>query len=344
MGPVPHPKGRDRLTDPTPTPPLKRRGYSVASNPTSLAPNPHPQPVSGRPVPRTGLGLPGAVQPETPAGEGGNTNETSPLFAAFTAYARKLEARSQAIPRVLGRNIETIAVVWACLLLFVSLPVVMSSPAPANGPLEALALALPYVLAAIAPLAGLRLAMRSFPHGMLTAAPAFHLFSYGRWKKLSVVEAQAHPLFGPAGFMASLLIGLLLNIVVRSFEFLAAVPALGQSAPLWGRTLFGLMAADLVLMNFFYMVCFALALRSVPWFPKVMLFAWGLDLFIQLLIAARVGATEGLPPMVAQPLQGLLFGNIQKVLISAVVWLPYLILSDRVNITYRQRMRSVQQA
>jgi hypothetical protein len=266
--------------------------------------------------------------------------KTSTRFPAFAAYTRKLAVRSEAVPRILSRNIEAIAVVWACLLLFASLPVVTASPAPANGPLESLALALPYVLAAIAPLAGLRLAMRSFPHGMLTAAPQYRWFSYGRWRRLSVVEAQANPLFGPAGFMASLLIGLLLNIVVRSFEFLAAVPALGQSAPLWGRTLFGLMAADLIVMNFFYMVCFVLALRSVPYFPKVMLFAWGLDLFIQLLIAARIEAAGGLPPMVAQPLQTLLFGNIQKVLISAAVWLPYLILSDRVNITYRQRVRA----
>jgi Protein of unknown function (DUF2569) len=100
------------------------------------------------------------------------------------------------------------------------------------------------------------------------------------------------------------------------------------------------MAADLILMNFFYMVCFVLALRSVPYFPKVMLFAWGLDLFIQLLIAWRLGLLDGLPPSVAQPLQDLLFGNIQKVLISAAVWLPYLILSDRVNVTYRQRVRA----
>jgi hypothetical protein len=268
-----------------------------------------------------------------------STATPSPWADALRAYSRKIEARSHAIPRVLGRNIETIAVVWACVLLFASLPVVTSSPAPANGPLESLALALPYVLAAIAPLAALRLTMRSFPQGMLTAAPEHRFFSYGRWQRLSVVEARANPLFGPAGFMASLLIGLLLNIVVRSFEFLAAVPALGAGAPLWGRTLFGLMAADLILMNFFYMVCFVLALRAVPYFPKLMLFAWGLDLFIQLLIAARLGAIEALPPTVAPPLQDLLFGNIQKILISAAVWLPYLIVSDRVNITYRQRVR-----
>jgi hypothetical protein len=85
--------------------------------------------------------------------------------------------------------------------------------------------------------------------------------------------------------------------------------------------------------------CFVLALCSVPWFPKVMVFVWGLDLFIQPLIAARRQRAGGLPPMVAMPLQTQLFGNIQKVLISVAVWLPYLILSDRVNITYRQRVR-----
>jgi len=35
-----------------------------------LALRPHPNPASGRPVPRTGLGLPGAAQPDAPEGEG----------------------------------------------------------------------------------------------------------------------------------------------------------------------------------------------------------------------------------------------------------------------------------
>ena len=33
----------------------------------------------------------------------------------------------------------------------------------------------------------------------------------------------------------------------------------------------------------------------------------------------------------------LLNGNVHKVLISMLVWLPYLLLSERINITYRQR-------
>jgi hypothetical protein len=262
-------------------------------------------------------------------------------LSALGAWVRGIERGSQAVPRLLGRNIETIAVVWACLFLFASLPVVKASPTPAHGVVQALLLACPYVLAAMAPLAGLRLAIRAFPQGLLIAAPKLRLSAWGRWRKLSVVEAHAHPRFGPAGFMASLLIGLLLNIAVRSFEFLAAVPALGQPAPQWGQALFLLMAADLIVMTFFYMICFVLALRSVPHFLKVMLFTWALDLFIQLLIAWQLGAITGLPGAVADPLSALLYGNIQKVLIGMFVWLPYLILSQRVNVTYRQRVRAV---
>ena len=33
-------------------------------------------------------------------------------------------------------------------------------------------------------------------------------------------------------------------------------------------------------------------------------------------------------------------GNIRKVLISAAIWLPYLILSERVNVTFRHRSRA----
>jgi hypothetical protein len=93
-----------------------------------------------------------------------------------------------------------------------------------------------------------------------------------------------------------------------------------------------------IVMSFFYMVCFVMALRSVPLFPRMLLFAWGLDILAQLFIAKTIAATPGVPAMVAQPLHGLLEGNITKVLISAFVWLPYLILSERVNVTYRGRV------
>lgn len=58
---------------------------------------------------------------------------------------------------------------------------------------------------------------------------------------------------------------------------------------------------------------------------------------MQMIIAREIGTMADLPLAVAQPLQDLLHGNLTKVLISIAVWAPYLILSERVNVTYRQR-------
>jgi hypothetical protein len=263
------------------------------------------------------------------------------LIEALLGYARRIEARSAAIPRLLTRNMDRIALGWMVVFLLAAVPAVVFSVTPARNLSELASLLLPYVIIAAAPVAGLQLALRAFPNGLMTARPRLNLSLYGRWRRVSVVEARDNPDFGPSGFMASLLIGLLLNVVIRSGEFLLAVPALSNAAPDWGQTLFHVMAADVAVMGFFYMVCFVMALRSVPYFPKMLLFVWGLDIVVQLLIAQTISPLAGLPVSVALSLQGLLTGNITKVLISGFVWLPYLMLSDRVNITYRQRVRSM---
>jgi hypothetical protein len=67
---------------------------------------------------------------------------------------------------------------------------------------------------------------------------------------------------------------------------------------------------------------------------------WTLDLAMQLLVAQIVGNADGLPEPVAAALNDLLQGNLKKVLISVALWGPYLLLSQRVNITYRHRIRS----
>lgn len=262
------------------------------------------------------------------------------IRSAVSGYARGLERRSVAIPRTLGRWITVLTAGWAVLFLLASLPRILFPASPVHGPRDLAAIALPYLLAAIAPLAGYHLAAASFPNGALTAQPDIRLSVYGRWRRLSLLDARANPAFGPAGFMASLLIGLLLNIVVRSLEFLVAVPAFNSHAPDWGQALFHLMAADLVVTGFFYMVCFVMALRAVPLFPRMLLFAWAVDMAAQFIIAEQVATYADLPHPVAMALRDLLEGNIQKVLISAAVWLPYLILSDRVNVTFRQRVRA----
>jgi hypothetical protein len=256
-------------------------------------------------------------------------------------YLSALERRSAAIPRLLAANMDRLATGWMIVFMILAVPAAALSATPARNFTELASLVLPYLLVAIGPVAGLQLALRAFPNGLMTARPALHLSLYGRWRKVSVLDARDNPDFGPAGFMASMLVGLLLNVVVRSMEFLVAVPALSTAAPLWGQRLFHVMAADVAVMGFFYMVCFAMALRSVPYFPKMLLFVWILDVLAQLIIAHAISPLAGLPESVAISLRDLLLGNTTKVLISAFVWVPYLMLSDRVNITYRQRIRAV---
>lgn len=243
------------------------------------------------------------------------------------------------MPKALDRRLGAIARLWCIGFVVASLPKLAFSPTPIHGPRDFLELALPYWLVALAPVAGYRLAAASFPAEAAIAQPGLRLAVFGKWRRLTDRDARSNPLFGPAGFMASLLIGLLLNVGLRSVEFLLAVPALNYHAPAWGTALFRLMALDVAVMSFFYTVCFVMALRTVPLFPRMLLFVWALDVFAQLLLAHRIGAMAGLPHAVAGPFRDLLTGNIYKVLISALVWLPYLILSDRVNLTYRQRTR-----
>ena len=99
-----------------------------------------------------------------------------------------------------------------------------------------------------------------------------------------------------------------------------------------------MMTLDVVLMSSLYTIAFVAALRQVPLFPRLLVAIWGLDLAMQLTTAELVAGTPGLPPAVASALHGLLDGNVKKVLISVALWLPYLLLSQRVNVTYRSRI------
>ena len=261
-----------------------------------------------------------------------------PIRCIWLRHVEVLKRRSSAVAGFLEARMGVIFAAWMAVFALACLPRIAFPATPVATVTQLVALVLPYMLIALAPVAGLIVASGSFPRGLLTAQPSIRLSVYGRWRQLDVLQARHSPVFGPAGFMASLLIGMLLNVVVRSFEFLVSMPALGGSAPAWSEKLFGLMAADVIVMSFFYMVCFVLALRSVPLFPRMLLLAWGLDVMMQLFIAQHIAGTPGIPEIVTQPLHGLLQGNISKVLISAVVWLPYLILSDRVNVTYRSRV------
>ena len=260
------------------------------------------------------------------------------LSSGFGAYRRSLYRRSLAIPGLLRQNMVWIAAAWiGCAGALASLK--MAFPvAPVHHAIDAWPMLLAYSAIIAAPISGYLLARSAFAGALARQPLDFHLAFIGKWRRIHPDEAQAHPQFGPVGFLASLLIGLMLNVVMRSGEFFLAVPAMTADAPEWAVTMFGLMALDLIVMNFFYMVAFVMALRSVPLFPRMLLFVWLVDIAMQLIIAIQLGQMATLPTPVTQPLAMLLEGNIQKASISMAIWLPYLLLSDRVNVTYRSRL------
>ncbi len=271
-----------------------------------------------------------------------NKFAAQPLGGSIRRFIQNTQAelteRSKALAFFLENRMGPIMLAWLIIFGFGAALRSFFALSPIYSARDLAEITVPYLLIGFAPLIGYALASGSFPRGLLSAQPNIRLAFYGRWRKLDVVSARQHPLFGPTGFMASLLLGMLLNIPVRSFEFLMAVPAMNSHAPDWGTAIFQIMAFDAIAMNLLYMVCFIMALRSVPLFPRMLAFAWALDIGLQLTIAKQVAAIPDLPPQVAYALQDLLSGNIKKVVISAAIWLPYLLLSNRVNITFRQRI------
>lgn len=222
---------------------------------------------------------------------------------------------------------------WLGFLLVASILRILVSPIPA---VDSVSIA-PYLLLALAPLASFLLAMRWFADGEAMPQPQVRLARVGRWRSLSQDEARRHRLYGTSGIMVSLLVGMLLNLPVRAAEYLVTMPAITAEAPQWLSTLHFAMTIDTVVMSSLYVVAFVAALRRAPVFPRLLALVWTLDLLSQLAIAQVAGAA-GLPPTVAGALQPLLEGNSKKVLISIAIWLPYLLLSTRVNVTYRMRL------
>jgi hypothetical protein len=244
--------------------------------------------------------------------------------------------RRRSLRAIIGleRNIGLIACLWSMLLAALVLARMDLSKAPLSWPSLAL-----HALIVLSPAIGITLAARFFPQGALLALPEIVLARVGRWRRVDPLTAQRHASFGAHGLMAGLTIGLLLNVLMRTGEFMMAVPILAGEGPPWARVLFVSFAVDCVLFNLLYAAAFIMAVRHVPWFPRMLLLIWGLDIVSQLLIAQWLSSVA-LPQNVAPALSMLLTGNIQKTLISMALWLPYLLLSERVNVTYRRRIRA----
>lgn len=210
------------------------------------------------------------------------------------------------------------------------------SPWRGTGP--GLSTLLPYVLVIGAPLVSMALAMRWFTGAERWSQPAFRLAPFGAWRAVGEDAARAAKLYGTTGLMLPLLVGMLINVPLRTAEYLAAMPALSGSVPDWLRTLNLLMTLDVVLLSSLYVVAFVAGLRRLPTFPRLLAMVWIVDLAVQSLIAAVASLEPGLPAPVSAALDGLLRANVLKALASIAIWLPYLLLSKRVNVTFRHRV------
>lgn len=259
------------------------------------------------------------------------------IGAAIQAIRIKAFHKSVRLVAPLEDKIRTLLLGWTIAVSLVCLARILSPVTPADGLSSAMILIVPHMLILASPFFAYWAANSLIPRGTDFAQPEIRLSRLGSWRAMDALSVRRHPAFGPVGIMASLLIGMLLNVPVRTAEFMAAVPAMTGSAPIWGQMIYFAMATDLIAMNFLYTFCFFMALRRMPFFPRMLLLTWGLDVVSQLLCAQFVSGAPGLPPQVAAAIVLLLESNLQKAFISIAVWMPYLILSERVNVTYRWR-------
>lgn len=251
-------------------------------------------------------------------------------------YTDRMNAKAAAVLLTLSTRLDRILVWWLVLAGLAAVTRIAFSSH--SAPIAALPTFSSYLLLVAAPFAFTLLALRWFADGDEQPQPATRLALVGQWQAVSRAEAQRHPLYGAGGIMVSLLIGVMLNVPLRAAEYLAAIPPLPAEAPMWFSTLHLAMTFDVVLFSSLYMVAFVAALRRVPLFPRLLVAIWLCDLVMQLATATLVSSAPGLPADVAAALQSLLEGNSTKVLISMALWLPYLLLSTRVNVTYRHRV------
>ena len=251
------------------------------------------------------------------------------------ALKQRLHAKSAALLLSMESCLDRIMFAWLALAAIASAVRIATSPIQAFPDFATIA---PYVLLTFAPAVSLVLALRWFANGDLLPQPATRLARIGAWRALPASQARRHPLYGTSGIMVSLLVGMLINVPVRAAEYLAGMPAISGPVPAWLATLHTLMTIDVVLLTSLYTIAFVAALRRVPLFPRLLVAIWLIDLAMQILTARLVAGAPGLPAAVGTALQALLDGNVKKVLISVGLWLPYLLLSARVNVTFRHRV------
>ena len=264
------------------------------------------------------------------------------ISAAHAWICAHLLAESQRIARFLDRRIALLIASWAALVMLGGglkiLHLIKVHPNAATLT-TIIPLIVPYGLIALAPVAGYALVVRCFANGTIAAQPRLRIAQVGRWNSVSPAEARQRQDFGMSGLLVSLVAGLLISMILRLGEYMLAMPAVPRAAPAWALAMFDAMTFDLIYLSFLYSVCIAMALRAAPLFPRMLAYTWLCDVLMQVAIAQHIMSAGGLPSDVAGPIQAFLIANVKKVLISVVIWLPYLLISSRVNVTFRQRVR-----
>jgi len=253
----------------------------------------------------------------------------------LTRYETRLRGRASGLLLSLEGRLDRIMQGWLLLAGLACAARIATSPFHATIGIGGV---LPLLLLILAPFASMVLALRWFADGDSQPQPRTRLALIGRWRSVGAEEARRHHLYGAGGIMVSLLVGILLNVPIRALEYLAAIPPIAGPVPEWLTVLHTMMTLDVVLLTSLYTIAFVAALRRVPLFPRLLVAIWAVDLAMQLIVAQAVVSTPGLPPAVADALQALIDGNVKKVLISVGLWLPYLLMSRRVNVTYRHRV------
>lgn len=264
-------------------------------------------------------------------------NKQTFLRVGYTIAQQRLNAKSTALLTSIEGGLRPIMTTWFAVALIGCAIRIASSPLQVAPDPSTF---MPYLFLVSAPLLSMGMALTWLRAGDELPQPARRLAIAGRWRNVELAEARLHPLYGSNGIMVSLLVGILLNVPARSLEYLAAMPALAGQVPEWLSTLRLMMTLDVVLLSGLYTIAFVAALRRVPLFPRLLVAIWAIDIAMQLGIAQAVAGTKGLPIPVADALHTLLDGNVKKVLISVGLWLPYLLLSKRVNVTFRHRVEA----
>jgi hypothetical protein len=254
----------------------------------------------------------------------------------FHRVSNHLRARSAALLVSFENHLDRFLQGWLLTAGLASAARIAMAPVPKSD-LGIFSIVAPYVLLVLAPVVSTLLALHWFRGGVSQPQPTTRLARAGKWRRVTAAEAERNPLYGASGIMVSLLVGIMLNVPMRALEYFAAMPAVPAMAPRWLAVLHFAMSFDVVVFTSLYMVAFVAALRRVPLFPRLLLAIWVGDLGMQVFTAEMVASTH-VPAGVAAALQALLTGNVKKVLISMAVWLPYLLLSTRVNVTYRHRV------